>query len=112
MLELIAIGFSADQRASIRLEPGHPLRIGRGEQMEMTIPWDPHLSRHHLTLVSQDDDTVRLTAEGSAANPVFAAGQPVTDTSLAAGDFFVIDQHIIGPFQTDGLVAVFRQLLS
>ena len=90
MLELIAIGFSADQRASIRLEPGHPLRIGRGEQMEMTIPWDPHLSRHHLTLVSQDDDTVHLTAEGSAANPVFAAGQPVTDTSLAAGDFFVI----------------------
>ncbi len=92
MLELIAIGFSADQRASIRLEPGQPLRIGRGEQMEMTIRWDPHLSRHHLTLVSQNDDTVHLTTEASAANPVFAAGQSITDTSLAAGDFFVIGQ--------------------
>ncbi|HAA62802.1 MAG TPA: hypothetical protein DCE39_17895, partial [Planctomycetaceae bacterium] len=90
MLELIAIGSSPDQRATTRLEPGRELRIGRNPQLELTIPWDRHLSRHHITLIADDDNTVRLQAQPEASNPVFSDGHPVTTASLTTGDFFVI----------------------
>ena len=92
MLELIAIGSSPDQRATTRLEPGRELRIGRNPQLELTIPWDRHLSRHHITLIADDDNTVRLQAQPEASNPVFSDGHPVTTASLTTGDFFVIGQ--------------------
>ena len=92
MLELIAIGSSPDQRATTRLEPGRELRIGRNPQLEMTIPWDRHLSRHHITLIADDDETVRLQTQPEASNPVFSHGHRVTTASLTTGDFFVIGQ--------------------
>ena len=50
MLELIAIGPSADQRVSIRLQPGQTFRVGRHQPEGLSIPWDPYLSQHHVTL--------------------------------------------------------------
>jgi adenylate cyclase len=92
MLELIAMGAAPEQRAAVRLQPGHPLEIGRGIKAGLSIPWEPHLSKHHLTLLASDNDTVHIETAVASRNPVFVQGEPVTDSELASGDFFVVGQ--------------------
>jgi len=92
MLELIAIGATPEHRSVVRLLPGRPLEIGRGDQADLAIPWESHLSQNHFTLLADDNDTVRLEIAAGSRNPVFVAGQPVTSTDLASGDFFVVGQ--------------------
>ena len=92
MLELIAIGTTPEQRCTVRLQPGRPLEIGRGTQAGLAIPWEPHLSQLHLTLLADDSDKVRLEIAEGTPNPVFVAGEPVTSSDLASGDFFVVGQ--------------------
>ena len=92
MLELIAIGSSPGQRASVRLEPGRSLEVGRGDRAGLSIPWDPHLSRHQLTLLADDNESVALEAAEGVTNPIFVGGEAVNSAALTSGDFFVVGQ--------------------
>jgi adenylate cyclase len=92
MLELIAIGATPQQRLAAGLEPGQPLEIGRALGMGLQIDWEPHLSKHHLTLLASDSDTVELKTTPGSSNPVYVGGEPCTTALLASGDFFVVGQ--------------------
>lgn len=92
MLELVAIGPSAEQRTSIRLQPGQTFRVGRHSPDGLSIPWDPYLSQHHVTLAVLDNGTVRIEPSPNAANTVFLSGEAISSAVLSAGDFFVIGE--------------------
>ena len=90
MLELIAIGPSVDQRNSVRLNAGHTLRVGRHSPEGLSIPWDPYLSQHHVTLTVLENRSVRIEPSQNAVNCVYVSGEAITSAVLSVGDFFVI----------------------
>ena len=92
MLELIAIGATPQQRLAVDLLPGQTLEIGRGLGMGLQIEWEPHLSKHHLTLLVTDNDTVELKTTPGISNPVYVGGEPRTTALLGSDDFFVVGQ--------------------
>ncbi|HVJ68705.1 MAG TPA: FHA domain-containing protein, partial [Caulifigura sp.] len=84
----MAHGPDPSQRLRHALDAGQPQRLGRSSEVELPVPWEPVLSRDHLTLTA-NTTAVHLSRRSSAANPVFVSGKAVDEASLAAGDTFV-----------------------
>ncbi len=90
MLELVAIGPGSADHLRYRLETAETFRVGRDPSMDITVSWDPHISRHHFTLDLQPNHTVILHCQAGAANPVLIHGDAILETTLLPGDHFVI----------------------
>ena len=58
---------SADNtHLGIRLRPGHPVTIGRGENADVSLPGDDSMSRVHAQVELMPDGRVVLRDQGSA----------------------------------------------
>lgn len=100
MWQLVAHGPNPSQRLRQALELGKTLRLGRSPDVDLPIPWEPVLSRDHLT-ITPGKSSLRLVRRPSSANPVFINGQPVDDATLTAGDTFVVGETTFHIGQAD-----------
>lgn len=89
MPDLIAKGTDERERWRVELRPGQVYVLGRDPAADLTVPWDPHVSRKHVELTLHGDRLTvrRLTA---AANPLFFAGNPLETCEIGAGGHFVL----------------------
>ncbi len=55
MIELHAVGVDRRQRVKNTLVPGRNYEIGRALELDLPIPWDPHISRRHVRLKPEAD---------------------------------------------------------
>src|SRR3954465_6112347 len=91
------VGGRLDMIAS-RSWPQNKISIGRGEECTLVLE-DPkkHVSRVHVELEEQGDDSYRLTVV-SKVNPVFMGGRrhgPGSHLDLAAGSSVEIGDYVI-----------------
>ena len=100
MWQLVAHGPNPPQRLRHALEPGRTLKLGRSPEADLPVPWEPALSRQHLTITSSET-SVRLNRLPAAANPVFINGKPVDEATLTAGDTFVVGETTFHLGQAD-----------
>lgn len=89
MFELVAQGPEAAQRWRQQIAPGRNLTLGRGNDSDLPVPWDPCVSRHHLRIQSTER-SLRISRTADARNPVFVGGNPVSEAELTPGSLFVI----------------------
>lgn len=90
MPDVIAQGPQPHQRWRRTLAEGEAVVIGRAPGC-WSVPWDPHVSRHHVELLCADDRLAVRQLE-SASNPVFFRGRPAPTFRLRPGEHFVIGQ--------------------
>ena len=100
MWQLVAHGPNPSQRLRQALEVGKSLQLGRSTEADLPVPWEPVLSRNHLT-ITVGRDSIRIQRRSSAANPVFINGRQVEEATLAAGDTFVIGETTFHIGQAD-----------
>jgi adenylate cyclase len=89
MFDLIVSGPDRRQRLRLPLNGEKTLLVGRLEDADVAIAWEPMLSRKHVELTITDDQ-VSGRKLSDAANPVFVSGIVVSDFTLHDGDAFVI----------------------
>ncbi len=89
MIELHVSGPDRRQRIRMPLLPDKSYEVGRAPEVDLPIPWDAHISRHHVRLKSEVDfvDVERLS---HAANPLFFAGNEVQRCRVQSGHSFVL----------------------
>jgi adenylate cyclase len=100
MWQLVAHGPNPSQRLRQTLEPGKVLRLGRSSEADLPIPWEPVLSRDHLT-ITVTKGSLKIEKRTSVANPVFVNGQSVEQAELMAGETFVIGETTFHVGQAD-----------
>ncbi len=88
MPHLVAQGSQPGHRWREELPPGQRLVLGRGA-VDLSVPWDEHISREHCELYWQDG-RLELRRRPSARNPVFCDGREVDIALLRPGQHFVI----------------------
>lgn len=91
MLELVVNGPEPTQRLIQPLKPDRQYVLGRDGNAEICIPWDPRISRRHVTL-RVDDGTIEVARLRDAANPLFAQGQAQESVRLSVGEHFVLGE--------------------
>lgn len=91
MLQLIVVGPEPRLRVRHPLLRGQAYTIGRTGDAQIPIPWEPSLSRLHVTL-HVEDGSVRLVREPAARNPVYISGEEITEGRLSGGETFVIGE--------------------
>ena len=91
MLDLIIEGPEARERIRAQLAPGRAYVLGRDRAADISVPWDPHISRRHVEL-TVSGRRLRARTIGSAASPLFVAGQQVDSCELSRGEHFVLGQ--------------------
>lgn len=89
MSELLAEGLEPNQRWRVELRPGHSYVLGRGLNDELSVPWDPHVSRRHVE-VSLAGNCLTVRRLRPAANPLLFRGQQVETCELHDGEHFVL----------------------
>jgi adenylate cyclase len=90
MAELLVHGSKPDQRFRRQVPPDTPLIVGR-DCGDLSVPWDPFISRQHARL-QWSKGSLRVERLPAAANPVFYQGQEAVEFSLRPGDHFVIGE--------------------
>jgi adenylate cyclase len=100
MWQLVAHGPNPSQRLRQALEPGKTLKLGRSSEADLPIPWEPVLSRDHLT-ITVSKGSLKLVKRSAALNPVFVNGQSVEQVELSAGDTFVVGETTFHVGQAD-----------
>ncbi len=98
MFFLTAHGPDSRQRLRHALEPGRLYVLGRDAETDLPIPWDPHISRHHLRL-SAAAEHIQIEKLPAAANPLFYDGVATEQLQATGGERFVIG---CTTFQIDG----------
>lgn len=88
MLELIIQGTKPTQTQRHPLPSGTRLVIGR-ESSNVSIPWDPLISRQHVQLDVRPGH-VQLSRLPNARNPLFFGGEAVDSCRVEVGQHFVI----------------------
>jgi DNA-binding NtrC family response regulator len=81
-----------------------PLRIGRSEEAQLSLPSDPAVSRLHATIVQPPDGSA-LTIQDTSTNGTFVNGQRVTEAVLRPGDVVRIGDTMLllrHPDERDG----------
>lgn len=68
--------------------------LGRGDDVEVSVPWESALSRTHATVVG-DQQSVRVTSLETARNDFFLDGEPVRTALLRPGDSLVIGKTVL-----------------
>lgn len=89
MFDLIVSGPDRRQRLRLPLDGEKTLLVGRLENADVAVAWEPMLSRRHVELTITDDQVSGRTL-ADAANPVFVSGIVVSDFTLHDGDAFVV----------------------
>ena len=89
MFVVIAQGEEADQRLELPIPSDVILKLGRSDVCDLTVPWDPAISREHASLQAKNE-SVSVNRFDTAVNPVFHDGHEVTSCGIRPGDRFVI----------------------
>ena len=89
MIELTAMGPQPQDLWRHRLAPETTHVLGRATEADLPVPWEPHLSRRHVSLVAHDDE-LTLSLVPGARNPVLVRGEIQTKLRLKPGEVFVI----------------------
>lgn len=89
MIELHAVGADRRQRVKNTLVPGRKYEIGRALDLDLPIPWDPHISRRHVRL-KPEADFVDVECVAQSTNPLFFAGEEVQKCRVQSGEHFVL----------------------
>ncbi len=89
MLDLIVEGADSRARQRAQLAPGRAYLLGRDATADISIPWDPYISRRHVEL-TVNGRRLRVRTIGTAAGPLFVGGQQVDSCELAPGEHFVL----------------------
>ena len=78
-------------RLKERLELDRTYVLGRGEECDLTVPWERWLSRRHFSLTATPEGVLvsRLPESG---NPVYFRGTPQDTFTVAAGERFVVGE--------------------
>jgi len=86
---LIVEGQDRGQRQRVELAPGRAYVLGRDVAADISVAWDPYISRRHaeLTVICRRVSVRRLP---SAASSLFVAGREVESGQLAPGEHFVL----------------------
>ncbi|HUT11566.1 MAG TPA: adenylate/guanylate cyclase domain-containing protein [Thermoguttaceae bacterium] len=90
MPDLIAQGVEAQQRWRRALPQRQPVELGRAAGV-WAVPWDHHISRHHVRVL-WTGSRLEVTRLEGARNPVFLNGKEQTRFALEPGEHFVIGQ--------------------
>jgi adenylate cyclase len=89
MFDLIVLGPDRRQRIRLPLTSEKTLTVGRADDVDVPVAWEPMLSRRHLELTITDEQVSgRKLAE--SANPVFVSGIASTEFTLHDGEAFVV----------------------
>ena len=89
MFDLIAVGPEPKLRRRQRLATDTRVVIGRADDADFSISWEPLLSRRHVSLQIEPDG-VRLSRLETATNPVFHHGKSIETALISGGGSFVI----------------------
>lgn len=93
MFELIAENPESKPRWKRTLVEGQRLILGRSEEADLSAPWDPAISRRHVTVTANNGRThVERVAE--ATNPLCFGGEIVERCELSHGEQFVLGSTI------------------
>ncbi len=88
MLDLIVEGPDPRERQQVQLDPGRNYVLGRDPAADISVPWDPYISRRHVTLtIAHGKLSVRKL--GTAVSLLLVAGRPVESAEFAPGEHFV-----------------------
>ncbi|WP_013628864.1 adenylate/guanylate cyclase domain-containing protein [Rubinisphaera brasiliensis] len=82
---LQAQSIETDARKEIDLSGKPEWILGRSSSADITIEWDPYLSRQHLHIVCRDQ-TVTVERLDRSKNRVLFCGEPVERCTLSSGD--------------------------
>ncbi|MFT4558022.1 MAG: adenylate cyclase [Planctomycetaceae bacterium] len=89
MFDLIVLGPDRRQRIRLPLTSEKTFTVGRADDTDVPVAWEPMLSRRHLELTITDEHVSgRKLAE--SANPVFVSGIASTEFTLHDGEAFVV----------------------
>jgi adenylate cyclase len=89
LFDLIVIGQTPGQRMQRLLAADHPCRVGRSDHCDLTVDWEPNLSREQLSIQIRQD-SVQVLVNPDAKNAVFFQGQEQEKFDLEIGQHFVI----------------------
>ena len=89
MFELIAEGPDPRQHSKHTLADSGSYTLGRTEEADLRVPWDPHISRRHACLTPTADgiDVKKLPG---ATNPIFFEGRQVGTCRVQNDQQFVV----------------------
>lgn len=89
MWQLIVQGSEPRQRLRQQLENGRSYIVGRSEESDLPVIWEPLLSRRHVE-ITVDEDGIGLSVSNHGRNPIFVNGREIETESDAPIDKFVI----------------------
>ncbi|MFO1022403.1 MAG: FHA domain-containing protein [Planctomycetales bacterium] len=89
MMLLIAEGKDSRERGEWIIEPHRAYRLGRASEADISVPWEPYLSRQHAT-VKLDQDRLIVEIAKNVPNFAYYQGSSVPKCELVGGEFFVI----------------------
>jgi adenylate cyclase len=89
MWQLIAEGPQPQQRRNLALNGDRPYLLGRNADCDLSIPWEPVLSRQHAHVRLRDGQVEVIQSEG-ARNPIFVEGVQRETFLLRSGQRFVV----------------------
>ena len=89
MWQLLAEGRDAQQRLKVRVEHGHSYTLGRSDDCDITVPWEPLMSRVHCR-VTPNKSSIQVEKVDEARNPIFVDGEGADSFEVKAGSRFVI----------------------
>ena len=89
MYVLIVKSLRTSDSLRVELTPLKAVRVGRSSKADLSIPWDPAISREHAD-ISLINDQLQLKCLPSARNPAVLDGQPIHEFTLQSGHEFRI----------------------
>jgi adenylate cyclase len=89
VLELRAQGNKPDEVRTWQLTPGTRYRLGRAPDVELAIPWDPRISRHHAEAWLHNGQ-LQVARFPESQQPIFYDGHMVERCTVGAQGRFVL----------------------
>lgn len=91
MLILKAEGELPDQAATWEIDDDRPLLLGRSNDNDCAVPWDPRVSRRHARLTLKGE-RLAVSCLPQVSNLIWKSGSSCMETLLNPGDSFRIGQ--------------------
>lgn len=90
MLDLIVEGRDPQQRERVPLAAGGSYVVGRDGRADVSVPWDPFISRRHVVVKVEPGRSVAVRQFDGTTGPLFVAGRQVDSARLSVGEHFVL----------------------